>query len=67
MVIDTSALIAILQSEPERREFVLGIEQAERGVLPQSHSSHSGLRQQGSQICHKSLVVAIRPIRSRFA
>ena len=33
MVIDTSALVAILQSEPERREFVLAIEQAEQRVL----------------------------------
>lgn len=33
MVIDTSALVAILRNEPERREFVLAIEQAEHRVL----------------------------------
>lgn len=33
MVIDISALVAILRSEPERREFVLAIEQAKHRVL----------------------------------
>ena len=33
MVIDTSALVAILRNEPECREFVLAIEQAEHRIL----------------------------------
>ena len=33
MVIDTSALVAILQNEPERKEFALAIEQAEHRVV----------------------------------
>ena len=33
MVIDTSALVAILRNEPERSEFVLAIEQAEQRLL----------------------------------
>ena len=33
MVIDTSALVAILQNEPEREEFAIAIEQAEHSVV----------------------------------
>ena len=33
MVIDTSALVAILRNEPERKEFALAIEQAEYSVV----------------------------------
>ncbi|MGO8955048.1 MAG: type II toxin-antitoxin system VapC family toxin [Rhodomicrobium sp.] len=33
MVVDTSALVAILNREPERESFLLAIEEAERGYV----------------------------------
>ena len=43
MVIDTSALIAILQDEPERRSFNLAIESAETRLLSAASFVESSL------------------------